>query len=155
MSQIMNIETVSILNSFDKNSKCIKIADKNIKGVLDMSEFKNLKTLCCNSNKITHIIGLPDTLENLACGWNPQLKNLDNLPTGLKRLSCSSRFENKIDKAHFENSVVFSWLSELKMSHEETPNEANSNAFGSNSYGVNFGSTKRKLSYDEKSNKKR
>lgn len=112
MSQVMKKHTIKILNLIDKNATHIDISNNNICGVLDMSDFDNLKSLYCNSNNITYIIGLSNELKILNCCSNPLLKNLNNLPKKLEKLICSNMFENFIDKTRFNNSIELIWFND-------------------------------------------
>lgn len=124
MSQVMKKHTIEILNSLDKNAREIRISNRNISGVLDMSEFKNLVHLNCNSNNITWIIGLSDKLERLACGFN-NIKNLSNLPAGLKFLCCSEIFYGQIDESKFSNLSI-SWVGDVSFAYRSRARTINS-----------------------------
>lgn len=47
--------TITILSQYDYDSDFIDISNKNIKGTLDLSNYK-IKKLICSNNKIVHLI---------------------------------------------------------------------------------------------------
>ena len=59
--------TKKILNKYDDDTQKMDISNKNIKGLLDLGEFKKIKILDCSNNKITQIINIPLKLEYLDC----------------------------------------------------------------------------------------
>jgi Leucine-rich repeat (LRR) protein len=60
---------------------------KNIKGVLDLSEYHGFTSLYCHSNKIEEIINFPETLIRLSCS-NNKITKLSNLPDSLESIRC-------------------------------------------------------------------
>jgi len=73
------------LNSLSNNITTLDISGKGITSLLDLTRFKNLKTLNCYNNKLTSLT-LPQNLEVLCCSYN-QLTSL-TLPQNLKTLNC-------------------------------------------------------------------
>ena len=71
------------IKKYDTNTKKINLSNKNIEGVLDLIEFKNLEDLDCSNNEITEIINIPDSLTYLDCSSN-KIKDLCNLPISYK-----------------------------------------------------------------------
>ncbi len=90
----MNSNTQNILNTFDLNITKLNLSAQNIIGILDLSRFTQLKILICKANKITQIINMPETLEELDCKDN-EITSLDNLPENLNILKCQ---QNKLTK---------------------------------------------------------
>ncbi len=83
---------MDILNQFADDVTEINISHKNIKGTLNFSRFTKLKILKCNSNEITSLDNLPNSLTKLYC-TNNEITRLDNLPNSLIELCC---YDNNI-----------------------------------------------------------
>jgi Leucine-rich repeat (LRR) protein len=75
------------LSKFPKDIKILNLSNKNIKGILDLSEFESLEELDCSNNKITEIINIPNTLKYLNCE-NNEITKLNNLPNNLTGINC-------------------------------------------------------------------
>jgi hypothetical protein len=60
---------------------------KNLKGVLDLSEYPESISLYCHNNKIEEIINFPETLIRLSCS-NNKITKLSNLPDSLETIRC-------------------------------------------------------------------
>ena len=94
------------------NWKCLEldISNKDIQGVLDLEPFTKLQKLCCQNNKITEIINIPETLIYLDCS-NNKISKLNNskhsskLPDELNYLNCSN---NKL--AELDIPLLLTWL---------------------------------------------
>ena len=105
----MDTHTITILSQYDKSMEILNISKSNILGILDLSEFVNLKELDCSSNEIKCIKNTPETMVKLICSANKiehldnlssqlielecdvnQIKSLDNLPNTLVELNCNS-----------------------------------------------------------------
>ena len=74
----MNENTIKLLNNYNKNTEILNISNKNIKGILDLANFKELTELYCYSNEITEIINIPTFLEYLNCS-NNKIQKLGNI----------------------------------------------------------------------------
>lgn len=103
----MNFFTKVIISEYNNDITELVISNKNIKGLLDLSKFNNLKKLDCSNNLITEIINFPNTLEILLC-YNNKIKSFDVknyslclflynkiypmsiLPHNLKQFNCSN-----------------------------------------------------------------
>lgn len=102
----MNFFTKVIISEYKNDITDLIISNKNIKGLLDLSKFNNLKKLDCSNNIITEIINFPNTLEILLC-YNNKIKSFDIkytyfsclynkifptciLPHNLKQFNCSN-----------------------------------------------------------------
>lgn len=92
----MNINTVNLLKEYSSDLKILRLLNKNIEGVLDLSKFTQLENLCCEFNKITQIINIPLTLKKLYCSHN-FIKFLDEICDGLELLSCSNNLIESLD----------------------------------------------------------
>ena len=77
----------------------LNIGDKNINGNLNFIKFKNLKILSCNSNHISCLSNLQNSLTKLYCNSN-QITSLDNLPNSLTELCCQITNFEKIKIAY-------------------------------------------------------
>ena len=91
---MFNIETY--LDSLPNDIKEIDVSNKGIKS-LDVTKFKNLKTLNCNNNQLTSL-HLNEKLQTLYCN-NNQLSSL-HLNENLKTLNCDN---NQLTSLHLEN----------------------------------------------------
>jgi len=87
----MTTEIETYLNSLSKDILTLNISGKckGIKSLLDLTRFKNLKTLKCSDNQLTSLPTLPQNLENFDCSYN-KLTLLPTLPENLENLSCSN-----------------------------------------------------------------
>jgi Leucine-rich repeat (LRR) protein len=87
----MTTEIETYLNSLSEDILTLNISGKckGIKSLLDLTRFKNLKTLKCSDNQLTSLPTLPQNIEKLYCYHN-QLKSLPTLPQNLKELYCNS-----------------------------------------------------------------
>jgi len=75
------------LDLLPDNVKIINISYKLIKYLPDLSRFKNLKYLYCDTNELTSLPVLPEKLKILIC-YNNNLTSLPDLPENLERLEC-------------------------------------------------------------------
>jgi Leucine-rich repeat (LRR) protein len=73
----------------------LNIANRDLEGELDLSEFKKLRTLDCSFNRITRLRGLEQTkLEKLYC-QNNLLHDLDlEFIILLKECNCDNNYLN-------------------------------------------------------------
>jgi Leucine-rich repeat (LRR) protein len=87
----MTTEIETYLNSLSKDILTLNISGKykGIKSLLDLTRFKNLKTLKCSDNQLTSLPTLPQNLKNFDCSYN-KLTLLPTLPQNLKKLYCSN-----------------------------------------------------------------
>ena len=81
----MNANTQNLLEKYYKKIFQLKIPDKNIIGILDLIEFKELVGLDCSGNQITSIINLPNSLKYIKCYENATIRSL-KLPIELEWL---------------------------------------------------------------------
>ncbi len=84
----MNEKTKELLKNYSWFDKELKLSDKGIEGLLDLSGFKN-KIVNCSGNSITKIINLSNEIKYLDCS-NNQISKLIDLPYRLKNLLFSS-----------------------------------------------------------------
>lgn len=87
MNLILDIE--SFLNSLPENKKAIDISHRNLKSLVSISRFINLKRLSCCGNQFLSLPILPPNLQDLWCSGN-QLVSLPILPPSLKTLECNN-----------------------------------------------------------------
>lgn len=66
----MNSNTKLILDNFPYDSTQIDVSNKNITGILDLSNFINLIELDCSNNQITQILNINNQLQILNCSNN-------------------------------------------------------------------------------------
>ena len=69
----METNTIELLKKYDKNIKSLNISNKNIKDVLDLTNFNNLEELDCSNNEITSIICMSDLLYRRLMNTNDKL----------------------------------------------------------------------------------
>ncbi len=94
---------MDILDEFADDVTEININSKKIEGILDFSRFTKLINLNCDSNNISNLDNLPNSLIKLNCRFN-KITNLDNLPNSLTKLDCSY---NKITSLNnLPNSLI-------------------------------------------------
>ena len=86
-------------NLFYNNLLHLFLSNNNLKGKIDVSNFKNIETIDIDSNEITYII-LPESLKELSIS-NNKLKYI-KCNFNLNRLKCSS---NMIEKIDFNNQI--------------------------------------------------
>lgn len=95
--------TIEILGQFAPNIKSLDISDKNINGLLDLSNFKELTCLNCSNNNINELFGLSHSIEYLNFSYN----NINKLPLVLykiKYLDCSYNNISKI--SHISDNLL-------------------------------------------------
>jgi len=68
------MKTYYLLKKYNYNIKRLNISNKNIIGILDLSNFKNLEELDCSNNKISEIINISNSLKYLNCSNNNIIK---------------------------------------------------------------------------------
>jgi Leucine-rich repeat (LRR) protein len=87
----MTTEIETYLNSLSKDILTLNISGKckGIKSLPDLTRFKNLQKLSCDSNQLTYLPTLPQNLKYLSCYGN-QLTSLPTLPQNLEELFCSN-----------------------------------------------------------------
>ena len=83
----MTFDIETYLNSLPDDTEKINVSSKNINYLPNLTRFKNLKLLCCESNKLTFLPPLNETLQKLYCGYN-KLTTLPPLNEKLEILSC-------------------------------------------------------------------
>lgn len=83
----MNGHTVKTLSNYETTTKVMNISNANIEGILNLSNYTELKELVCSNNLITEIINIPETLTYLNCE-NNKIEILTNLPNGMTGLNC-------------------------------------------------------------------
>lgn len=66
----MNSLTIKLLSKFPKNTKSINISNKNVSGLLDLSNYPHLTNLNCSNNLITKI-KLYSNMEKINIKSNP------------------------------------------------------------------------------------
>ncbi len=93
MISLYNLLIYIIIDMSKKTRKIISldISNKNIKGILNLSDYPHLKYLDCSHNKITRIICVPDSLIKINCSHNKitiidfEIMNRENI----KYIDCS------------------------------------------------------------------
>ena len=86
----MNNDLINLLNKYNSDTKIIDISNKNIEGILDLSNFIMLRELYCQHNKITQII-FPNTfISYLDCSHNKIIKLSSYRLEGLTGIRCNS-----------------------------------------------------------------
>ena len=75
----MNLTTIKLLSEYDSDTKIIDMSNKNINGILNLKNFKELEKLYCSHNQITEIIEIPKSLKYLNCSHN-KITTLLRLP---------------------------------------------------------------------------
>ena len=88
----MTTEIETYLNSLSEDILIIDISNKGIKSLPDLTRFKNLKELYCDSNELTSLPTLPQNLKELYC-YSNKLTSLPTLPQNLEKLYC---FDNQL-----------------------------------------------------------
>jgi hypothetical protein len=78
-----------LLKKYNNDIKILKITNKNIEGILDLSKFKYLEELDCSNNNISDIINIQDSLKYLNCS-NNKITSLLNLPDEMTGINCKS-----------------------------------------------------------------
>jgi Leucine-rich repeat (LRR) protein len=86
------------LNSLSEDTEEIDVSNEDLTS-LDVTRFKNLKTLNCSYNQLTFLY-LPETLQKLYC-YDNQLTSL-HLPETLKILYCS---HNQLTSLHLPETL--------------------------------------------------
>jgi Leucine-rich repeat (LRR) protein len=92
----MTTEIETYLNSLSKDILTLNISGKckGIKSLLDLTRFKNLKTLSCSDNQLTLLPTLSKNLENLFCSNNIiyEIVNNDSLITIKQNIQTLNNF---------------------------------------------------------------
>ncbi len=65
---------MNILDQFTDDVTEINISNENIKGTLNFSRFTKLKILKCNSNEITSLDNISNSLIELDCNHNNKFR---------------------------------------------------------------------------------
>lgn len=85
----MQNNTLRLLGAIKKTEKKLTLKQSDIHGLVDLSEYKNLKIVNLQSNSIEQIIGLVSTVTDINFSYN-KITNLNiNLVTDLEKLNCS------------------------------------------------------------------
>jgi len=87
MASAFNIE--EYINSLPLDTTWINVSNKGLTYLPDLSRFKNLESLNCSYNKLTHLPPLNNELTELMCYKN-QLTELPPLNNKLKYLCCDT-----------------------------------------------------------------
>lgn len=82
----MNLHTISILSEYDGNCELINIFNKNIIGILDLSNYKKFIHLNCSNNKITYLVKLLKSLTYLDCS-NNQITKFVEFPKKMNEIN--------------------------------------------------------------------
>jgi hypothetical protein len=68
-----------------------------VSGLVDLSDYSNIKILDLSSNTISKITGLSNTIIDIDCSNNKIIKFDDNLPENLITLNCSKNLLKNLD----------------------------------------------------------
>ncbi len=98
---------MDILNQFADDVTEIDISKKNIEGQLDFTRFTKLVKLNCNSNEITSLNNLPNSLIELDCRFN-EITSLNNLSNSLIGLYCNVNNIKSLDNLVPKGTEAFS-----------------------------------------------
>jgi len=101
------------LNSLPDDVEKIDVSFRNLYYLPNLSRFKKLETLFCNSNNLTSLPVLPKNLKKLYCSDN-KLTSLPNLSENLEELYCSNNrlmslpvLPEKLEKLYcFDNKLT-------------------------------------------------
>jgi len=85
----MTTDIEKYLDSLSEDILTLDISDKGIQSLPDLTRFKNLKVLDCESNQLTSLPTLPQNLKILNC-FDNELTSLPSLPQNLEVLKCSN-----------------------------------------------------------------
>lgn len=102
---LMGIETIKLLDKYDKNIKILDISNKKIKGTLCLYGFINLEKLICSCNQITEMINLCYDIKYIDCS-NNNIENFLNLEEifSLEELYCQN---NKINEIKLPSEIKY------------------------------------------------
>lgn len=96
LSEMKLTELPVLPQIFYEKVQCLFLGNNNITYINNLKYFKSLEVLDINSNKISQLINVPDTLVELSCN-NNNLSELPLLPI-LERLNCKHNSITHIPK---------------------------------------------------------